>query len=113
MMAGYSEEEILDGLRKQGTLSAAGAGLALAYIREAAMKKKESHVHDFADWDMITVKEIRDAQDRLREPGYPSTVFSAEKLLRSISENRRPEYPYGTVWKDNSGIYWFRCDGNQ
>lgn len=105
----YTEEEI----RKAFTLQGNIIHYSLGELLIALAKLKDDHVHDFADSDTITVKELRDAELRLRDTGTTLTMpFTAGKLLQDISEHREPDYPYATVWKDYNGTYWFRTSRN-
>jgi hypothetical protein len=69
--------------------------------------KEDDHVHDFADTDTITVKELREAWMRANAP---ETVALANYaiFLTDISKHREPEYPAGTVWKDRKGVIYRR-----
>lgn len=74
------------------------------------------HVHDFADTDTVTVREIRDAFRRILPDGrcqmcgakFHGNDPPSEYFLRDISEHREPEYPRHSVWKDDNGVIWQR-----
>jgi len=104
----YSEDDIIRGLSRAGVGSIT-AGTYLASIRQNAMKKEEAPV--WADSDTVTVKELLEAEGRLKPQGFPSTVFSLNRILQEVSASREPEYPAGTVWKDASEIVWMRAEG--
>lgn len=74
-----------------------------------ALKKlpRGNFVHEWADDDTITVKEIREAFKRLTSAAH----FNVPAFLRDISEHREPEYPLGTVVKDAKGQFWQRAEG--
>lgn len=59
------------------------------------------------DTDTVTVKEIRAAWQRIDRLEAVGSVTAAE-LLTDILIHREPEYPYASIWKDHSGVYWFR-----
>jgi hypothetical protein len=60
------------------------------------------HVHDFADDDTVTVREIREVLERFTGRNV------IRDILRDISERREPEYPAYSVWKDDNGVIWQR-----
>lgn len=70
--------------------------------------KKKDHVHDFADTDTITVKELREAWLRANAPERVA-ITNFARLLTDISSHREPEYPYASTWKDGNGVVWQRA----
>jgi hypothetical protein len=74
-----------------------------------ALNEKKDHVHDFADTDIITVKELREAWNGRTVNGMIArNNQDPEALLRNISEHREPGYEIGTVVKDNTGCVYLR-----
>jgi hypothetical protein len=98
-MRSYSEDEISRAFLAIGVRWNTLSGQLISKLRDM----QEAHVHDFADTDTITVREVRDAWERVRGPGTPDLLF------RDISEHREPEYPAGTAWEDrNHTTHWYR-----
>jgi hypothetical protein len=71
--------------------------------------ERNDHIHDFADDDTVTVKEVRDAATRLRPAGFPGVViFPVEDLLKDISSHREPAYIPGRTYRGQDGEYYHR-----
>lgn len=113
-MTAYTEDEIcrawkspLRGEMAEGDpLRPPSSALLLSRLRQ---QRKDSHVHaSWGDYDIVTVKELRDAEKR-----QSSQLYSVMDLLHCIAGNREPEYPYATVWKDDNGVCWFRSSDKQ
>jgi hypothetical protein len=103
-MTGYTEEEICEVYKRKGWTSHF-AGQVIADLR-----KGREHVHDFADTDTVTVRELREAWKRcgIDTPFRADGMTEMENFLRDIREHREPEYPAASVWKDHAGRIWFR-----
>jgi hypothetical protein len=74
----------------------------LIYALKKLPKGNFVPIHEWADDDTITVKEIREAFKRLTSAAH----FNVPAFLRDISEHREPRYPMGTVVKDAKGKFW-------
>jgi hypothetical protein len=104
----YTDDDILLGLSKAG-ISSITAGAALFCIRRSATTKGDKpQMRKLTDTDIVTVKELREAEQRMRPLGFPSQVFPVQAILDDVMEHREPEYPAGTVWQDANGIPWQR-----
>lgn len=70
----------------------------------------------WTDSDAVTVKELRECLTRMFPDdrcGKCGTPFHGKDkpylaVLKDILDHREPEHPYATVWKDDSGVCWFR-----
>ena len=98
-MSYYPENKIREACRKVVMLTP-----AIEEQLMTALKKED----DLADTDTITVKELREAWHRDRNPAA-WTSQRLDTFLRDISKHREPEYPYASVWRDNDGIVWMRA----
>lgn len=90
---------------------AAGRLNRLLCSLEAAMSEltKDSHVHDWADSDTVTVREIRDSFNRKMYGTINGTALNgAGELLEDISSHREPAYIPGRTYRDARGRYWQR-----
>jgi hypothetical protein len=104
----YSEEEIRKAWRK-ATREIERSDKTYPKTIDTLMdilKGGNGHVHDFADTDTVTVKELQEAEQRLRRPGSSLSSFSTGKLLRDISEHREPYYAGNTIVKDADNRVW-------
>lgn len=87
----YTEEQIRRAWEKKG--QSAGSSPVNALIEQL---RKDGHVHDFADGDTVTAKEIRDAFTRVLPYGrclrcgskFHGNDIPSEYFLRDISEHR-------------------------
>ena len=68
---------------------------------------EDAHMHDFADTDTITVKELRDAWKRQYGPDSADKMLMTV-ILDDISKRREPDYKPDTVWKDVNGTVFCR-----
>ena len=108
MSHSYTEEEIRKAWK---VLELSGFGSTYINTLIQALKAEDAHLHDFADADTITVKEIREAWTRM---GNPATWTSqrADVFLKDISEHREPVYPQGSIWRDRVGLIYCRDGRN-
>ncbi len=88
---------------------AAGRLNRLLCSLEAAMSEptKDSHVHDWADSDTVTVREIRDSFNRKMYRTINGTALNgAGELLEDISSHREPAYIPERTYRDAMGSYY-------
>ena len=112
MSHSYTEEEIRKAWK---VLELSGFGSTYINTLIQALKAEDAHLHDFADADTITVKEIRETFQRLlpedscRMCGakFHGGDKPSEYFLKDVSEHREPEYPVKTYWKDAKGKIWY------
>lgn len=112
-MRSYTAEEIREAYK--ALLRVASAGEELIGKLEKLQEEGEKHIHDWADDDTVTVREIREAWNRRRidVPIGKCPGVQASELLKDISEHREPEYPPSTIWKDYDGAMWVRIQGKR
>ena len=101
----FTEEEIRAAWRKTGLSSFSDVWLETLFTE---LNRKKNRVHDFADTDIITVKELREAWNRAYPTAFPLRGADFTVLLKNISEHREPEYPYASTWMDDNGVVWHR-----
>jgi hypothetical protein len=111
-MGSYAEEEIRAAWnRATSRIEAENLSQCTIDVLISELRKKD-HVHDFADTDTITVKELREAWRRANAPASVA-IANFAMLLTDISSHREPEHPYASTWKDDNGVVWQRAmDGN-
>ena len=98
----YTENEIV------AAASMCGWGKSIAQALIGELERENDHVHDFADSDTVTVREIREAWNRRRidVPIGRCPGIQASELLKDISEHRENfcqdavvQDPEGNIWK--------------
>jgi len=111
-MTSYSEEEIRYAFRGWMTES---SGKSL--LRRLHNNREKSVL---SDDDTVTVRELRETLTRMfpddRCQICGAAFHGGDKahiaVLDDIFSHREPKYPYGTVWKDDSGVHWQRATGD-
>jgi len=115
-MTGYTEDEVRKAIKALEFYSHGHLEKVIENLREM----KSGHLHDFADNDTITVKEIREACKRILPndccqkcgASFHAGDKPSDYLLQDISSHREPKYPVNSTWKDADDQIWHRISGN-
>lgn len=104
----YTEEEICAAMRCIGTFDPRVLILQLGLDRIGG----KSHVHDWSDEDMISVKEIREAWARGNSTparnSLPNFLTDISEHREHFEENSVVQDPEGNIWKlQGSPDRWF------
>lgn len=84
---------------------AAGCGVIMATVIAEARRLRESGI--YAGSDTLCVRELSAALKRLR------LYTSLHEIMADVVSHREPEYPEGTVVRDNDGKgQWLRREGD-
>jgi hypothetical protein len=93
-MTSYTEGDIREAFSRKSWTQASAEELLAAL--------KGDHVHDLADDDTITVRELRDLWRR----GGLAYPLSIDALLKDVSGHREPSFLPGQVVRDADGVFW-------